>query len=194
MKFIALGIALAALCLFVGCGGEVASEPPATTAAAPQPPAPTPPGRTAPEGEVEIVATEESNLSPAPQPAAEMPAEPIATESDVLASDADTGTIVPAQVGVGAKGRDYGGPGIVTTPVETYFRTGERIAFEIQIPSAMKLYKASHDNKGPKTHEEFMKVIIQENGVQLPELPDGEEFIYDPKTEQLMVRHPAANQ
>ncbi len=79
----------------------------------------------------------------------------------------------------------------MTTPVETYFRTLDRVAFEIQIPSAMKLYKASHNNKGPKTQEEFMNVIIKENAVQLPELPAGDEYFYDPKTEQLMIRHPA---
>ena len=55
------------------------------------------------------------------------------------------------------QGQGLGGPGLVTTPIQAYFRTGERIAFEIQIPSAMKLYKAEHDNKGPKTHDEFME-------------------------------------
>ncbi|REK09400.1 MAG: hypothetical protein DWQ37_18340 [Planctomycetota bacterium] len=92
---------------------------------------------------------------------------------------------------MGTKGQDYGGPGIVTTPVETYFRTLDRLAFEVQIPNAMKIYKAGHDNKGPATHEEFMNVIIKENGVQLPELPQGEEYFYDPATEKLMIRHPA---
>jgi hypothetical protein len=123
-------------------------------------------------------------------PADEAAAEPTADGPAADAPGAD-GQTEAAAVGVGAKGRNYGGPGFVTTPVEAYFRTGERIAFEVQIPSAMKLYKASHDNKGPKTQQEFMDVIIKENGVQLPELPEGDAFVYDPKTEQLLVKHPA---
>ena len=40
-----------------------------------------------------------------------------------------------AAVGAGKKGRDYGG-GMISEPVRAYFRTGQRIAFEIQIPKA----------------------------------------------------------
>ena len=74
----------------------------------------------------------------------------------------------------------------------TKFRTEERIAFEVQIPNAMKIYKAAHNNKGPKTHEEFMDVIIKENGVQLPELAPGESYLYIPEIEELMVKSPKA--
>ncbi len=95
-----------------------------------------------------------------------------------------------AEAGVGVKGKDYGGPGFVTTPIQQYFRVQERIAFEAQIPNSMKIYKAQHDNKGPATHEEFMEVIIRENAVPLPELKPGEEYWYDAETEQLMVRMP----
>ncbi|MGD9721618.1 MAG: hypothetical protein AB7O59_05980 [Pirellulales bacterium] len=93
-----------------------------------------------------------------------------------------------AEVGVGVKGKDYGGPGFITTPIQTYFQAQDRIDFEVQIPKAMQLYKAAHNDKGPKTHEEYMQVIIKEHGVKLPELPAGETYWYDAKTEQLMVR------
>ncbi len=89
----------------------------------------------------------------------------------------------------GAKGRDYD-PGLVTTPIQQYFRAGARINL-LHMANTMKIYKAGHDNKGPKTQEEFMNVIVKENGIQLPELPSGDEYFYDPKTEQLMVKHPA---
>ncbi len=112
-----------------------------------------------------------------------------AAENPFAAAGVPTGSTEEAAVGVGAKGRDYE-PGFVTTPVQAYFRTGERIAFEIQIPNAMKIYKAGHNNKGPKTHEEFMDIIVKENGVQLPDLPAGDEYIYDPEQEVLLVRHP----
>jgi hypothetical protein len=98
--------------------------------------------------------------------------------------------LTKAEAGVGVKGKDYGGPGFVTTPIETLFRVEDRIAFEVQIPSAMKLYKADHNNKGPKTHEEFINVIIKEHAVKLPDLPAGSVYWYDAKTEELMVRTP----
>ncbi len=96
---------------------------------------------------------------------------------------------VKAEVGVGAKGRGYGG-GIITEPVHQYFVIQERLPFEIEIPHALNLYKASHDFKGPKTHEAFMKEIIEANSIKLPELPEGQRYIYDPKTEALMVERP----
>ena len=90
----------------------------------------------------------------------------------------------------GKAGRDYGGPGFVTTPIETLFRIEDRIVFEAQIPNNMKIYKAEHNNKGPKTQEEFMQVIIKDGGITLPELYQGDVYWYNPKTEELLVRHP----
>jgi len=93
-----------------------------------------------------------------------------------------------AEVGVGRKGQGYGG-GIVTTPVAVYFRTEERITFNIQIPQALKLYKAMN-GQAPKTHDEFMEKIIKANRIDLPNLPDGYRYVWDPQKEQLMVEHP----
>ena len=45
----------------------------------------------------------------------------------------------------------------------------------------MKLYKASEGNC-PKTQEEFMDKIIKENNLQLPTLPAGQSYFYDPST------------
>jgi hypothetical protein len=148
--------------------GESATNAPSAPQTAPRPPA----------------AASQAASIPV-QPAAAPPAAPVGTQTAAGASASEK-----AGVGVGAKGRDYGGPGFVTTPVETFFRAQERITFEAQIPNNMKIYKAQHDNKGPKTQEEFMRVIIQEGGVDLPELPAGDTYVYDPKTEQLLVRHP----
>ena len=90
-----------------------------------------------------------------------------------------------AEAGVGKKGRGYGG-GILTEPIHVKFLTEQRIIFEIQIPSAMKNYKALND-RAPRTHEEFMKVIIKENQISLPPLPPGDRYVYVPETEELMV-------
>jgi hypothetical protein len=97
--------------------------------------------------------------------------------------------IEKADVGSGDKGRGYE-EGIITTPVATYFAARERIMFTIQIPELIKAYKLEHDFKGPKSHDEFMKAIIEKYNVKLPTLPPGHNYLYDPKTEVLMVERP----
>ena len=62
--------------------------------------------------------------------------------------------------------------------------------FDITIPNAMKTFKAGNDNKGPKDHEEFMARIVEENSIELPSLPDGHKYRYDPETEDLLVQRP----
>lgn len=91
----------------------------------------------------------------------------------------------PAQVGVGRKGKSYGG-GIITEPASQYWKAKEQIAFNIQIPSGMNTFKALND-RAPASHEEFMEKIINEGRIELPELPPGKRYEYDPQTEQLMV-------
>jgi hypothetical protein len=98
---------------------------------------------------------------------------------------------VKAEPGVGKKGRGYGA-GMITTPVAAYFSIRERLAFA-QVDENMKLYKATNDH-APRSHEEFMEKIIKENGIKLPQLPAGERYLYDPKTEELMVERPAPGQ
>ena len=53
----------------------------------------------------------------------------------------------------------------------------------------MRMYKAE---KGflPKTHDVFMKEIIGANSIELPELPEGERYIYDSEQGELMVERP----
>jgi hypothetical protein len=191
-------VVLLAACL--GCESNSAPSAPPAQLAAPPPPQP---ATAKPADAADAAAepadgapAEEPGAQPAPaaaaQPAAAAPAAavPVAPPADGAAASADGAELKKAEVGVGVKGRDYGGPGFVTTPVMAKFSTEQRIAFEIQIPNAMKIYKAAHDNKGPKTHEEFMNVIIKEHGVQLPDLPQGETYLYIPKTEELMVKVP----
>jgi hypothetical protein len=186
---------LAVWATIVGCGDLPPVEETASGPAAPAAPTPAPPGdpNETPPAEDPALATTPAVQPPAAQTPAAAPAEnmPAAAPGEPSAPEGAATNDTVAGVGVGKKGQNYGGPGIVTTPVEAYFRAEERIAFEVQIPKAMQLYKAEHNNKGPKTHEEYMNIIIKENGVQLPELPAGEEYLYDPKTEQLLVKRPA---
>jgi hypothetical protein len=97
------------------------------------------------------------------------------------------GNAVPAQAGVGAKGRSLDNEkGVLVTPAKTLFAARERVVFEIQIPQALQLFKASN-GQPPASHDEFMQRVIAENAIQLPMLPAGQRYQYDPATEQLMV-------
>ena len=133
-------------------------------------------------------------------PVQQKPAGPFdfASQSSTTSAPVDSGTPAPAapteqvkaEAGVGAKGQGYGG-GFITEPLHQYFHAQDRITFEALLPKAMSLYKAEHNGKGPKTHEAFMKEIIEASIIDLPELPDGHRYLYDPKTEELMVERPA---
>jgi len=83
----------------------------------------------------------------------------------------------PAVVGVGREGRDYGS-GPISTPVAAYFSTRQRLVFDVEIASAMKLYKAVNGHF-PRSHEEFMEKIIRANRIQLPAIPSNERYVYD---------------
>ncbi|MDR2706360.1 MAG: hypothetical protein LBC02_11335, partial [Planctomycetaceae bacterium] len=153
-----------------------------------------------------------------PQPADTPPQEQSSTETETITVKTETETesqnnetknpdngenkpkepeaeLVKADVGAGKKGH-YGQTGgeqatdIITVPIATKFRAKEMTAYRIQVPQALQLYKAMNDNKGPETHEAFMKDIIKANNIPLPELPEGQEYIYDPATEQLMIKKP----
>ena len=78
----------------------------------------------------------------------------------------------------------------MVTPIASYFCIRERLAYDIQIPEAMKLFRATEDRL-PKSHEEFMQRIIKENHINLPLLPEGHRYVYDPKRGELMVEQPA---
>jgi len=114
---------------------------------------------------------------------------PVETTNNQAVDPLQPGEQEVAKVGVGKKGRGYGG-GPITEPASQYWKVKERIAFDVQILSAMKLYKATNGN-APKTHEEFMDKIIKPNQIKLPQLPAGRKYVYDPKTEKLMVERMA---
>ncbi|MCH2115465.1 MAG: hypothetical protein MK171_11225 [Pirellulales bacterium] len=44
----------------------------------------------------------------------------------------------------------------------------------------------------PKSHEEFMERVIKFNKIQLPELDEGDEYLYDPADHTLKIYRPAA--
>ena len=109
-----------------------------------------------------------------------------AAESD-NAVDTATHTVEVAKPTHGKRGQGYGG-GFVTEPVRQYFLTQHRIAF-LQVENAVKMFKGVN-GRMPNSHEEYMEKIIEENGITLPELQNGEEYFYDPEKGELMVRRP----
>jgi hypothetical protein len=175
-------IGVLGLAVLIGCGrsepAKSTSQPAPSAVNAPPPPPqpvvnapPAPPAQPAPG---------------APQPPA---AQGAAAQLVPNAPVAPKNTIEKkAEVGAGEKGH-YDTVGPIVTPIASYFAIRERMAYEIQIPEAMKLFKATED-RVPKSHEEFMQRIIKENNIVLPQLPEGHSYIYDPKRGELMVRQP----
>jgi hypothetical protein len=92
-----------------------------------------------------------------------------------------------AEVGMGRKG--HYGQGFIMTPLSTFWRTKEMVAYRVQVPEALKLYKATNGYY-PKTQEEFVREILTPNGIKLPELPQGHFYVYDPEKGELQVARP----
>jgi hypothetical protein len=210
MKLMLGTMMVVAFAVAIGCEGNISTAPESAdvgAGGASPPPDPAPPGDPkqaaqgakaepaeatspqAPEAATPEAATPEAATPEAATPEAATP-EAGTPEPAAKPAASDGGSTEVATARSGAKGRDYGGPGFITTPIQQYFRAEAQINL-LHMANAMKIYKAGHDNKGPKTQEEFMNVIVKENGIQLPELPTGDEYFYDPKTAELMVKHPA---
>jgi type IV secretory pathway VirB10-like protein len=172
-----------AITVLSGCGRSEPESPSPSSAAAPATPPPPPPPLVAPKAPAQPPAPAKALPAPTKKPPAPAKA-PAKT-----AQKTPTTVQKAAAVGAGAKGRGYG-EGMVATPVATYFIVKERIAYDIQIPHAMNLFKAT-EGHAPKTHEEFMEKIVKANQIHLPTLPSGHRYVYDPEQGQLMVAQPA---
>ncbi|QDU94776.1 hypothetical protein [Lignipirellula cremea] len=103
--------------------------------------------------------------------------------------------LIKAEVGVGEKGRRLNDPDVVqaiAAPAKALFSSKERLVFDVQIPHALNLYRATNDDKVPATHEAFMEEIVKFNQIPLPELPPGHTYLWDPDKQELMVKRPVA--
>ena len=92
-----------------------------------------------------------------------------------------------AASGAGKKGQ-YG-PGLIKTPLATYWRAKERITYEAQVKHSLNIYHGMHGHY-PKTKEDFEREILKPANVQLPELPEGHRYVYDPENGELLVERP----
>jgi hypothetical protein len=79
------------------------------------------------------------------------------------------------------KGRLEEGGGYLKTVTGTRFWAEHQIILN-NIREAMNIWHAEHD-RYPKTQEEYMREIITPNepSTRLPELPEGWDYLYDPK-------------
>jgi CRISPR-associated Cas5-like protein len=172
-----------ALSLLVGCGGE----PDSSTGERKSYPLPPPPGvgGMSPAGAPEATGSDTA----APDPESEAPANDEPASAPAPAEE-EAVERVKADVGAAKKGRsldEY--EGVVVTPAKSLFAVQERMVFQVQIPKAMQTYEAINGGK-PKSHEEYMTKIIEENLIKLPELPTGQRYAYDPEQGELMVEKP----
>ena len=137
------------------------------------------------------------NRADAPPPLPVPAPQPPQAERDAGAQDEQeqAAVYVRAEAGVGARGQGITPVAqnnpvrFVQAPVSSMFRTEQRLIFDMRIVPAMNLFRAMHD-RVPNSHEEFMRDIIQANNIQLPELPPGQTYVYDPHSGELMVRRP----
>ena len=97
-----------------------------------------------------------------------------------------------AKTGVGVKGDSLDGIKgddprmLMTGPVQAYFKTRERIIFDIALPKSAQLFNALN-SRDPKTHEEYMKEVVESAQIKLPELPSGMVYRYRPEVNELWV-------
>jgi hypothetical protein len=102
----------------------------------------------------------------------------------VVRDGADQPDLKVADASVGRRGRNIGG-GIITEPIRQRFLIEDRLTF-LNEKKAMDLFHAVH-NRSPESHDEYWSEIVDANGLQFPELPAGQRYVYDPQQAQLMV-------
>ncbi|MDR3110859.1 MAG: hypothetical protein LBU65_14415 [Planctomycetaceae bacterium] len=153
-----------------------------------------------PELQVDVSAIDTSQAAPdkTVSDVPEQPSEPAAEPASVIhdgktisEKTVDDANLHKADVGDGKQGRygTTGGPAdIITAPISSLFAAKEMIAFRIQIPDALRLYRAEHDGNNPPDVETFKSAILAPANIKLPELPKNKEYVYDPESGEMMVR------
>jgi hypothetical protein len=168
---------------------QIDTDPEAHQKIAPQQPANNPPAQNpAPAAEANPPAAAQN---PAAQPAQVQPPQPQqgqpAQQPQQAAQPEPAGgqeEMMTLGANTGVQGQGYGG-GLITEPVHQFFSMRNLITWD-QIKHDMDIWQAIH-NRYPKTAQEFQKEILEPANIELPELPRGNRYVYDPKTGELMV-------
>ena len=157
---------------------------PAPTASAPATPPPSEQAPLPPETKFGVFAGDVNDLAARPT----TPAPPAAASTSPPPTDPNTER-VKAQAGVGAKGRSLDQhEGLLVTPVKSFFRAQERIAFEQAFQGQYRLYRATED--APKDYDDLKAKVLDPYRIKLPALPLGHKYVWDAATEELQVERP----
>jgi hypothetical protein len=151
-----------------------------------QPPANNPPAEntaqnSAPASPAAAASNPPASQQPEPQPPA---AQSPAAGQQAAAGPSGQMEMATLDANTGAQGQGYGG-GLITEPVHEFFSMRNLITWD-QIKHDMDIWQAIH-NRWPKNAQEFQKEILEPANIELPELPPGNRYVYDPKTGELMV-------
>jgi len=99
-------------------------------------------------------------------------------------------------VGAGEKGH-YESVTVIApiiTPIASYFCIRERgWPTNIQIPEAMETVQGDRRPATQVARGVTLQRIIKDNHINLPLLPEGHRYVYDPKRGELMVEQPATS-
>lgn len=113
---------------------------------------------------------------PAPAPAEEPPQPQYTAPEEVTAKDPQRGRVFHNQ------------PGYLDVLFSARFVAENQLTFG-KVKHATDLYEATYGHK-PKSHEEFMREIIEANYIELPPLRDNFEYWYNAERGELMMRQP----
>ena len=190
--------ALAATTLLSGCESSY-NKPTANAPAASAAPAgdPAMSQTAAPSADpVSVAPAAEPTAAPNPSP------EPSVQETTPAAPPVETPAVQPpdsspapverdvASAQAVAKNREQA-KGILAGMVRSRVSVEQKLIFQ-EIKRAMEFYKATNGNY-PRSHEEFMREIIEPNKsvLRLPELQPGERYVYDPQDAELYIEREA---
>ena len=73
---------------------------------------------------------------------------------------------------------------LITGAAGAYTPTISTIS-KLSIEKSLQLFEAIHE-RYPESHEEFMTEIIKKGGIQLPQLPAGQQYQYDVENHELV--------
>ena len=77
----------------------------------------------------------------------------------------------------------------ITGALEAYEPIKQKIAQDIQIQHAVRIFEAT-EGRYPKDFEEFMDKVIKANNIRLPQLGPDKQYQYDVQNHKLMVVRP----
>ena len=114
------------------------------------------------------------------------------TEDDNANGSVDEQTedteLVKARPGMSKKAQNLGDDPLASK-AKALVMVREKVEIDIKLKKSMDLYRGLHGYY-PKTQKEFIEKIIDENKIKLPKLPEGQKYVYDPKTGELLIERP----